>query len=156
MIYNIPGTDGTLTQRATPFAFPFVPSATDTAQEAYQNVLAMAGALPWNRDAVDVRIFGNVANNTGAVIDAPSAAEWDAIVNAAAVSRPANWDTDNDGMPNGWEAAHGLDPNVADNNLVQPDGYTALEHYINSVGTVPEPGAGAMLLAIPLALRRRR
>ena len=29
------------------------------------------------------------------------------------VARPAGFDTDNDGMPNAWETAHGLNPSVA-------------------------------------------
>jgi hypothetical protein len=156
MIYNIPGTDGTLTQRGTAFPFAFIPSSTDSAADAYAKVLAQAGAMPWNRDATDVRIFADVVNQTGAVVNTPNAAEWAAIVNAIAVSRPAGWDTDGDGMPNAWEAANGFNPSLADNNLVQGDGYTALEHYINSIGAVPEPAGAALLLLPALALRRLR
>ncbi|HEV2295868.1 MAG TPA: hypothetical protein VGR35_18625 [Tepidisphaeraceae bacterium] len=156
MIYSIPGTTGTMTQRAAAFAFPFAMSETDSAADAYAKVIAGAGAMPWNRDATDVRIFADVSNGTGALVNSPNAAEWQALVNALAVSRPAGWDSDGDGMPNSWESANGMNPNAADNNLVRPDGYTALEHYLNSIGTVPEP-AGAALLALPaLAMRRRR
>ncbi|MDE6684759.1 MAG: T9SS type A sorting domain-containing protein [Duncaniella sp.] len=42
-------------------------------------------------------------------------------------------DTDHDGMPDEWERANGLNPEVADNNLVNSEGYTALEAYINSL-----------------------
>jgi autotransporter-associated beta strand protein len=41
-------------------------------------------------------------------------------------------DTDQDGMPNYWEAALGLDPNnAADRNNPTPDGYTRVEEYLN-------------------------
>ena len=36
-------------------------------------------------------------------------------------------------MPDEWEKAHDLNPNVADNNYVNADGYTALEVYLNSL-----------------------
>jgi len=40
-------------------------------------------------------------------------------------------DTDNDGMPDTWELANGLDPNNAeDRNILTPEGYTALEVYL--------------------------
>ena len=155
MIYNIPGSDGTMTQRASALPFGFVPSATDTAEEAYAKVLAMAGAMPWNRDATDRRIVGDVQNGTGAIVNEPSPAEWDAIVNALMVTRAAGWDTDGDGMPNAWESANGFNPVLADNNLVQPDGYTALEHYLNGVA-VPEPAGASLLLLPALALLRRQ
>jgi len=48
-------------------------------------------------------------------------------------STAAPTDTDGDGMPDSWETAHGLNPNVADNNSLNDDGYTALEVYINSL-----------------------
>lgn len=37
-------------------------------------------------------------------------------------------------MPDAWELANGLNPNdAADGALVQGDGYTNLEHYLNSL-----------------------
>ena len=42
-------------------------------------------------------------------------------------------DTDRDGMPDTWESSVGLDPAVADNNRLNPDGYTALEVYLASL-----------------------
>ena len=43
-------------------------------------------------------------------------------------------DTDGDGMPDEWERAHGLDAtNADDRNLVNGEGYTALEVYLNSL-----------------------
>ena len=48
------------------------------------------------------------------------------------VRRPADWDTDRDGMPDEWEKKRGLDPSDAtDGNLDRDgDGYTNLEEYL--------------------------
>ncbi|KKL24360.1 hypothetical protein LCGC14_2416090, partial [marine sediment metagenome] len=41
-------------------------------------------------------------------------------------------DGDNDGMPDAWEKAHGLEPrDGADHAKVMPSGYTAIEEYCN-------------------------
>ena len=64
--------------------------------------------------------------------------EWRALVATPMVSRPAGFDTDNDGMPDAWETAHGLNPAVADNNGdFDGDGYTNLEEYINEIAAWP-------------------
>jgi hypothetical protein len=54
----------------------------------------------------------------------------------AVVTRPANWDTDQDGMPDTWETQHGLNPNHATdrNGDFDSDGYTNLEEYLNELG----------------------
>ncbi|MEM9075521.1 MAG: hypothetical protein AAGC43_00715 [Bacteroidota bacterium] len=49
-------------------------------------------------------------------------------------TRPADFDTDRDGMPNAWEIANGFDPNFNDSTLdADGDGYTNLEEYLNLV-----------------------
>ena len=45
--------------------------------------------------------------------------------------RPANWDTDQDGMPDWWEKLAGTNPSVADNNELTDGEYTQLERYLN-------------------------
>jgi hypothetical protein len=41
-------------------------------------------------------------------------------------------DTDEDGLPDAYEDAHGLNKHdAADASLVEADGYTHLEHYLN-------------------------
>ena len=61
--------------------------------------------------------------------------EWDAegFTPIKEEKRATNFDTDQDGMPDWWEALHSeLNPSVADNNLdADGDGYTALEDYLN-------------------------
>ena len=112
---------------------------TETAQEAYQHVLAKAGTI--HRDAIEERIVEEVSTGTakykgpsankGGIIDAPADAEgWIAYPAATAVT-----DEDHDGMDDAWEAANGLDlTNPYDRNkVVSEEGYTALEVYLNSL-----------------------
>ena len=43
-------------------------------------------------------------------------------------------DTDNDGIPDAWEDANGLDSNNADDSaLIASNGYSNLENYLNSI-----------------------
>ena len=53
----------------------------------------------------------------------------------ASGTRPANFDTDRDGMPDTWETANGLNPNSAADGATDRngDGYTNLEDYLNSL-----------------------
>ena len=56
------------------------------------------------------------------------------------VHRPADFDTDSDGMPNDWELAHGLDPSVDDHNGdYDADGYTNIEEYLDELAAFPAP-----------------
>jgi hypothetical protein len=49
-------------------------------------------------------------------------------------SRPSNFDSDRDGMPDTWEVAKGLNPNLDDANAdADGDGYTNIEEYLNGV-----------------------
>ena len=49
-------------------------------------------------------------------------------------TRPAGYDTDNDGIPNEYETAKGWNPNVANNNVIDTaTGYTQLELFLNEV-----------------------
>jgi hypothetical protein len=50
-------------------------------------------------------------------------------------SRPSDFDTDRDGMPDVWEVAQGFDPGDASDHALDADadGYTNLEEYLNGV-----------------------
>lgn len=131
---------------------------TDSATTAYARVLDYMGANWWNRNAADARIVNEVRTGTGKIMawaddpfnsDPNEGTEWRAMLalradpttGAAPFARPANWDTDADGMPDAWEIAHGLSPSVANNNGdFDSDGYTDLEEYINDLAAWPAPG----------------
>ena len=110
-----------------------------TAQDAYTDVVNHAGTI--NRDKVEQRIANEVLTGTctygGAAIGAGKGiidTENDAegfYAYSTDYTVPA--DTDGDGMPDEWENKHGLNPQVADQNLVNLDGYTALEVYLNEL-----------------------
>ncbi|MCD7710424.1 MAG: pectinesterase family protein [Porphyromonadaceae bacterium] len=110
----------------------------ESADDAYNTVVNTAGTI--NRDTVEQRIANDVINgtaqNTGSVsnrkgiIDLESDAEG-FFDYSTEYTVPV--DTDEDGMPDDWETAHGLDPNVADQNTLNAEGYTALEVYLNSL-----------------------
>jgi len=117
-------------QTYTPFATPFaVPAATtESAITAYQRVVALSGAMPWRRDSADQRIAGTVRQQNGMIIDAVAqVGTWPTLV-----AESAPLDSDNDGMPNYWELAKGLNHlNAADRNNIDSSGYTELEVYLN-------------------------
>ncbi len=136
---------GTYTQSGAEFAVPALP--TDSAGTAYQRVLAASGAMPWRRDAMDQRIVRNVRQQAGQIVDFVNGTTFtgDYLTNTFSgtnyigvnpwpllSSQTAPTDTDNDGMPDYWELALGLNPNNAsDRNLTNALGYTRLEDYLN-------------------------
>jgi len=125
-----------------------------SAEEAYNDVLEKVGCI--NRDAIEKRIVeecrtGSASHNgdwkdgyadSGIIDDPADLADemaYDAngflYCKAAAPSetRAIEFDSDNDGIADEWERAHGLTVGVQDNNAVNSDGYTALEVYANSI-----------------------
>ncbi|HXI52743.1 MAG TPA: hypothetical protein VNH84_14610 [Candidatus Saccharimonadales bacterium] len=126
---NWKGVDaGRSLEASAPFSAPQV--QTQSAAEAFELVLRNAGAIRPKRDSVDARIVSNVRNGTGKIInDETEVGGWPAY---ASGEPPV--DIARDGIPDEWRKAHGLqlnDPNVA--NAVNPDGYTMLEVYLNSL-----------------------
>lgn len=111
-----------------PFEAPAV--HTVPAEEAYQIVLAQAGATVPTRDAVDRRIVAGIQNGTGSLIDSQrEVGGWPAYRSA-----PAPVDTDGDGMPDKWERARSLNPrDPADGAALAPGGYTNVEIYLNEL-----------------------
>ena len=102
---------------------------THPADEAYLRVINSAGALSWSRDSVDTRMVQNLLGMTGTIID--SQTEVGGYPALPTDARLAGWDTDQDGLPDYWELAVGTNPQLANNNHANPDGYTDLEHYLN-------------------------
>ncbi|HYC72879.1 MAG TPA: hypothetical protein VEB66_16835 [Opitutaceae bacterium] len=124
---------------------PFFPPhvRTQTAEEAYADVLADVGCNVPALDPHDIRILAETRAGTttyqGSRTGLPGLPDsqddvggWD---DYPEVHRPAGWDTDGDGMPDAWEEAHDFDPaNAADGPADRNgDGYTNLEDYLNSL-----------------------
>lgn len=139
---------------------PFPHTTTHSADVAYEKVLAYAGAS-LHRDSHDALMVSDcrdgIATYTGDYYEKTATSPTEGKKNAAGIinspydNKPAgaddNWspwptltsnippvDTDGDGIPDSWEEEHGLDPNNAeDGKIVAEDGYTNLEHYLNSL-----------------------
>lgn len=122
---------------------------THTAQDAFDKVLAYAGAS-LHRDWVDEQMVNDTrkgiatstgSGNTGGIINsqndnkpAGAAADWSPWPNLVTDTSISVTDTDGDGIPDYWEDANGLDKNnAADGNLTDAEGYTNLERYMNSL-----------------------
>lgn len=107
----------------------------ETAEEAYQTVIAEGGAGAAPRDKIDQRIINEVTKGTytygnNGIIDHPSDAEGFIEYKSGT---PVT-DNDRDGMDDEWEKKVGLDPtNPDDRNTLTETGYTALEVYLNSL-----------------------
>lgn len=112
------------------------PPVTYTPGNAAANYMYLnAGAFP--RDAMDIRMMNPVGISSIVSLPVNQAGADDAftIPNSGA---GVPLDSDNDGMPDYWENAHGLNPNAQDHNgtnlsmvITGVNGYTNLECYIN-------------------------
>lgn len=113
---------------------PF-PPITYTPTDLLVNLLLnTAGA--WPRDPMDIRLMRSVATNTIASAPRNTNPAGDALLPAFTGSAPAApIDTDSDGMPDSWETARGLDPNVGNTNghTLSSIGYTDLEVYLQEL-----------------------
>ncbi len=120
--------DDDVTYVAERFDYPLV--VADSATRAYEKVLNNVGAS-LSRDSVDTRLVNGVMTGTGALISDPAdVGGWGTLTGGTAPT-----DTDQDGMPNAWETAHGLNPNNAsDRNNLNLFGYTRIEEYLNELG----------------------
>ena len=119
---------------------------THSAAEAYEKVLAYAGASLY-RDEVDTRYMEEAKTGTatykGSITKSPGIIDKVADVNGYTEanfgkgSRPADFDTDKDGIPDEWEKANGLNPNDANDalngSLDKKGYYTNIEVYANSL-----------------------
>lgn len=120
---------------------------THSAENAYTVVTQYAGASLY-RDNVDERYMneartgtatytGSVTNKPG-IIDVVADVDGYTEANFGTGSRPANFDTDNDGMSDEWETANGLDPHDATDAALftldsEQQWYSNLEVYLNSL-----------------------
>ncbi len=111
------------------------------AYEAFEHVMASAGARVPKRDAIDERIVretltrtatygGEYGDGKGIIDSQETVGGW---LNLE--STPPPDDADHDGMPDSWEDRMGLDKNNPDdrNGDLNGNGYTNLEDYLNSL-----------------------
>lgn len=125
---------------------------THNAQTAFEKVLKYCGAS-FVRDACDVRYAEEAENGTttfmGAIVkragildiindpegtEDPTTASYPTLREE---KRPADFDTDGDGIPDEWETANGLNPSDANDGneyTIDSEGiYTNIEVYLNSL-----------------------
>lgn len=114
----------------------FVYTTTHSVTDAFDRVLAYAGACK-SRDTHDAAMVGDTRDGTitygesknGLIDSQDECGGWPELKDTGAET-----DTDGDGMPDAWEIANGLDPdNPEDGKTECDDGYTNLEHYLNSL-----------------------
>ena len=140
-----------------PFDMPMQAANIMTAKKSYEFVLENAGATFPKRDAVDARVVKTVITGKPIYVEnAPlfipkyvkrrlpvDSYKKGIITDIRQVGGLPEYkgqpytDSDNDGMPDAWEKANGLNPNdptdaVKDCN---GDGYTNIEKYINGIDT---------------------
>lgn len=119
---------------------------THSAAESFSKVLSYSGASLY-RDEIDARYMeeaktgtakykGSITQSPG-IIDKVSDVNGYTEANFGTATRPADFDTDKDGIPDAWEIANGLDPNDATDALTysldSKEYYTNLEVYANSL-----------------------
>ncbi len=100
--------------------------------EAYNAVLLTAGATKPLRDTTDTRIVQEARARTGTFVltDPNEVGGWPVL--ASGTPYP---DSDQDGISDAWETAHGLNPNnAADGNADRNnDGWTNLEEFLSEM-----------------------
>ncbi|MEY4689620.1 MAG: hypothetical protein RIR76_3643 [Verrucomicrobiota bacterium] len=141
--------------------FPHAPLEILDAREAYEHVLANAGATLPRRDAVDERVIAAVRRGVATAAVAPDTRaslgqagytdktidDLMRLIPLGIITHPSQvggypdyrgepyLDTDRDGMPDAWEKAHGLNPrDPADAGAeANGDGYTNIEKFLHGL-----------------------
>jgi len=127
-----------------PALHPPIALTVDSAAAAYAKIVADAGCSR-QRDAVDQRLIRELTSLGGAGKTLPHTdPAGEALAGGLGEIRsgPAPVDTDQDGIPDDWEKAHGLDPrDPADATKLDASGYTNIEAYLNSLAAPAAPPA---------------
>lgn len=147
---NSSGTDCLPIKLTSPVATGEV--TTHSAPKAFEKVLKYCGASMY-RDAVDARYMDEAKNGTTTYIGtATKTGEGNTVTHRkgiidyvkdqgeytlATAAHPADYDSDNDGIPDAWETANGLDPNNPNDastyTLDSKEYYTNLEVFANAL-----------------------
>ncbi len=171
--FNHPNTDpGAATQRSARFNYPsiaYTPSAS-LRSHILGNAGAFNGHSPMNRDSMNRRLLKFLQMNA-LDLNPVNGTDFynDAFLLDFNTPPAAPADTDNDGMPNDWETAYGLNPNVQDHNgsdlsvlMTGVAGYSNLECYLNQLSDelvlglmTPLPVEVVDFQAIPLAAEQK-
>jgi len=120
--------------------FPVVHTKTQRADDAYESVLKLVGAMRPIRDSIDSRIIQEVrdgnarfgesfeSGGNGIIDSQRDVGGWPELQQGELEP-----DSDSDGLPDFWETMHQFDPkNAADAQSDQDgDGYTQLEEWLN-------------------------
>jgi hypothetical protein len=135
--------EGTIDSVRSTTEFDVSEITTFTAYETYDTVLAYAGAILPIRDSVDIRVISEVKGEIE-VVGGDTKGAGSGIIDSQ--DEVGGWpeyntpdddkipgDTDGDGMPDYWEEENNLDPSDStDGSTLTDDGYSNLEHYLNS------------------------
>ena len=122
---------------------------TESATAAYKNVLSDVGSTQPVLDDHDIRIINETLNGTykykGSVSGIPGHPDshedvggWE---NYPEINRPANYDTDQDGLPDWWEKIHGFNLYSAAGDFTDAnadedrDGFTNLDNFLEWLAT---------------------
>lgn len=132
---------GTVDWQAKAYAYP--EAALLTAPQAYDLILAEAGAS-LKRDEVDRFLMDELTSLGTRGKTIASEAELPSKGPGAVAGGTAPADGDQDGMPDAWEKAHGLNPADPEDRNGDPDknGYTHLEEYLNGLAGGSASGIG--------------
>ncbi len=128
-----PGEERTSCLVDTPF--PFEPIEEDSPAEAYRKVLTSVGCS-MSRDAYDTEVLRQVKEGLGTfgnngIINTPGdVGGWPVLKEGNILP-----DRDNDGMPDAWETAHGLNPDDASDASAYgiDKSFTNIEVYLNGL-----------------------
>ena len=116
-----------------------------SARDAFRVVLSDVGANQPYQSERDIRIINETKNGTARYKGSKSGkaglpdreSDVGGFDNFLTSSRPSDWDTDRDGLPDFWERMIGTSPNSPAGNFSDSnadpdgDGYTNLEDYLN-------------------------
>lgn len=125
---------------------PFFPSyvTTQSAEDAYKNVLSDVGCNIPVLDDHDVRMISETLKGTYSVTGSVSGykgfpdhqKDAGGYEDYPEIHRDSQWDSDKDGLPGWWEKFHGLNPHSSKGNFSDAnadpdkDGYTNMNDYL--------------------------